>query len=82
MAAREEDGVELGSAAAELLDGGGVLPESLLVLEEGHGDGVFLGELDGAQVERGDATLGGDDGDLDVVLSEDLVGVGEFRLCE
>lgn len=80
MATREEDGVKLGRAAAEFLDGGGVLPESLLVLEEGHGDGVFLGELDGALVERGGAALGGDDGDLDVLLGENLVRVGEFGL--
>lgn len=80
MAAGVEDGVELGRAAAKLLDGGRVLPQGLLVLEEGHGDGVFLGELDGALVERGGAALGGDDGELDVVLGEDVVGVGEFGL--
>lgn len=80
VTARVEDGVELGRTTAELLDGGGVLPQGLLVLEEGHGDGVFLGEFDGALVERGGAALGGDDGDLDVLLGEDVVGVGEFRL--
>lgn len=81
VAAREEDGVELGRAAAEFLDGGGVLPQGLLVLVEGHGDGVVLGALEGALVERGGAALGGDDGELDVLLGEDVVGVGEFRLC-
>jgi hypothetical protein len=51
-----------------------------LVLQEGDGDGVVLGALNGAQVERGDAALGGDDGDLDVLLGEDVVGVGKLRL--
>lgn len=81
VAAGEEDGVELGGAAAELLDGGGVLPQGLLVFVEVHGDGVVLGALEGAVVERGDTALGGDDGDLDVLLGEEVVGVGEFRLC-
>jgi hypothetical protein len=81
VAAGVEDCVEVARAAGELLQGQGVLPQGLVVVEEADGDGVLLGELDGGGIERGDAALGRDDGDLDVLAGEDMVRVGELGLC-
>lgn len=80
MATGVEDGVELARAAGELLEGQRLLPQVLVILEERDGDGVLLGELDGGGIQRGDAALGGDDGELDVFAGEDVVGVGELGL--
>src|SRR5688572_7664029 len=73
-----EQSSELLGAAEELLDGGSLLPEVLVVLEEVLG-GLILEHLDGARVERGDTALRRGDDDFGLGR-EDLVGVRELRL--
>jgi hypothetical protein len=80
VAAGVEDGVELGGLAEEFLEGGGLFPELLLLVEELYGLLVALEHLDGGLVE-GSFTAGGrGDNDLDALVDEVIVGVGEFGL--
>lgn len=51
------------------------------MLVDGCRDRVRGGGGYGGGVERRGAAVGGGDGDGDMVF-EDVVGVGEFRLCE
>lgn len=80
VAAGVEDGVELGGLAEELLEGGGLLPDLLLLVEELYGLLVALEHLDGGLVEGGFAAGGRGDSDLDALVDEVIVWVSELGL--
>jgi hypothetical protein len=79
VSANEENGVKLAGLAHKVAELGRVLPQLALGVEEVDAGLVLFGGLDGGGVERGLAAGWRSDSDLGVG-SEDVVGVGEFRL--
>lgn len=79
MAARVEHGVELARARDQVGELVGVLPDVLLLGEEGLAYGVVLAGVQGGRVERGLAAVGGGDDQLGLRV-QDVEGVGELGL--
>jgi hypothetical protein len=75
-----EDGVKLGSLAKKLLEGSGLLPDLLLLVEELYRLLIALEHLNGGLVERSFTTLGRGDDNFDVGVDKVIVGVSEFGL--
>ena len=75
-----EDGVELRSLAKEFLEGSGLLPDLLLLVEELDRLLITLEHLDGGLVERRLTALGRGDDNLDVGVDKVIVGVSELGL--
>ena len=61
MSTNVENSIEFTSLEKYILKLNGVLPQSLLLLQEFCGDGVILEHLDGGGVEGGSAAIRGGD---------------------
>lgn len=73
-------GVKIGSLAEELGDLLGGLVRGFVVLQEVGGNGVRLEGIDAASAEGRFTALGGNDGDFDAGLLEDVVRVSKLGL--
>ena len=74
-----ENRIEFRNAGQEISQLVGVLPERLLLVQEFRRHGIALEHLDRRGVEGSLATLGGGDGELDLLM-KDLPRMGELGL--